>query len=161
MNTFALATIIASVTIVVLTVVIFWIKSARAKARPYQQDIYAKSAERVVNLEPGFGKTRVVGKAPELGYGYNAKGRRFPKPELAAGLKGHGGVPADTDARPRRRDEDDNLGMGVHLGLLYGLGTNDSPVTKAEDRPAQHHVERGGEIGTRDHDGFRTGGGSD
>lgn len=83
MSTFALATIIACVTIVVLTVLIIWLRQAR-KARP-QPDMYAKAATTIVtptgriSFPEGLGKARVVGKVPELGYGYNTKGRRFPK----------------------------------------------------------------------------------
>ena len=119
MSTFALATIIACVTIIVLSVLIYWLRQAR-RAKP---DMYAMAAERIVNVEKPFvgrGVLRVVGKDPALGYGYNTKGRRFPE---------------------RRRDEADTLGVLTHPNVSLGFGMDEFPLTRQEDRPAQARVE--------------------
>lgn len=96
-------------------------------------DIYAKHAETIVNVEKPFnfpnnmGKTRTVGKSPALGYGYGTKGRR---------------------------DEADTLGVVTHphLHASLGFGMDEFPLTKPEDRPAQHHVERGNDHHSSSHD---------
>lgn len=112
MSTWALATIIACVTIVVLTVLVLWLRQAK-KAKP---DMYAMAAETIVN-NPVVGRTidgrRIVGKHPALGYGYRTKGRP---------------------------DQADILGAVAHPSVSLGFGMDEFPLHSQE--PLERDCDR-------------------
>lgn len=124
---------VASVGFVVLR-----LRSNKAKSKATIVDLYESLGKEAMvprSLRPG---ERKVGKHPALGKGY---GRNY------------GGTP--------RLDEADALGVVTHphLHASLGFGMDEFPLTRHEDRPVQNHVERDGDYGTREHTGFKTGGG--